>query len=119
MNIKERLDYSCAVFSADTSPESPADDPEAYGGSEKFFRNVYSYLDDCYLQGVSPKLSQLLLFLDSAEMSVALPGPAWLAQKASYALGVVIGRWYGGYVLGYKSSYPEYWDENREARKSK
>lgn len=29
----------------------------------------------------------------------------------SYAFGVVVGRWFGGYVLGYKSSYEEYWEE--------
>ncbi|EME47294.1 hypothetical protein DOTSEDRAFT_69283 [Dothistroma septosporum NZE10] len=106
-------------ISTATSPGSPADDPEAYGANAKFFRNIYSYLDDCYLQGASPSLPQLLLFLDSAEISLALPGPAWLAQKASYALGVVVGRWLGGYVLGYRSSYPEYWDETLQSRKSR
>lgn len=73
------------------------------------FRNLYQYLDDCWLQGQQPALPQLLLQLDSAEVSLALPGPAWLAHPISYAVGVVVGRWYGGYVCGYKASYPEYY----------
>lgn len=83
------------------------------------FRNIYTYLDDCYMQNVEPSLPQLLLMLDSGEVSLAFPwGPDWLMRKVSYAFGVVVGRWYGGYVLGYKSSYPEYWDDG-EGRKGK
>ena len=45
-------------------------------------------------------------------------GPDWLMRTVSHAFGVVAGRWYGGYVLGYRSSYPEYWEE-REGRKGR
>lgn len=84
------------------------------------FRNIYTYLDDCWLQGVEPSLPQLLLMLDSAEISLAFPwGPDWLMRGVSYAMGVVVGRWLGGYVLGYKASYPEYWDESAETKKSR
>lgn len=78
------------------------------------FRNIYTYLDDCYLQNVEPSLPQLLLMLDSAEILLTFPwGPDLLVRSVSYAFGVVIvvGRWYGGYVLGYKSSYPGYWEK--------
>lgn len=81
-----------------------------------FFRNIYSYLDDCYIQNVSPSLPQLLMMLDSAEISMAFPGPALFARPASYVFGVVFGRWLGA-LLGYKSSYPEYW--NGDGRKTK
>lgn len=70
------------------------------------FRNIYQYLDDCWVQGRSPSLPQVLIFLDSAEVSLALPGPVTVAHPLSYAFDVVVGRWYGGYVLGYKASYP-------------
>ena len=50
---------------------------------------------------------------------MAFPGPTWLVHPLSYAMGVIIGRWFGGYVLGYKASYPEYWDESIEKRKTK
>lgn len=83
------------------------------------FRNIYQYLDDCWAQGVAPSLPQLLIQLDSAEISLALPGPAWLSHPLSYVMGVVIGRWYGGYVLGYKADYPEYFDDKRESRKGR
>jgi hypothetical protein len=84
------------------------------------FRNIYTYLDDCYMQDVEPSLPQLLMMLDSAEVSMAFAwGPDWLMRSVSYAFGVVVGRWYGGYVLGYKSSYPEYWDEEGEGLKGR
>ena len=72
------------------------------------------------MQEGSPSLPQLLPMLDSAEISLAFPfGPDWLMRALSYSMGVVIGRWFGGYVLGYKASYPEYWDEDTETRKRK
>ena len=88
--------------------------------SEKFFRNLYSYLEDCGNQKVEPSLPQLLLFLDSAEVSLAFSwGPDWAMQWASWGLGVVVGRWLGQYVLGYRASYPEYYDSGRESRKER
>lgn len=105
----------CTIeISTYTSPMSPSNDPEAFGANAKFFRNIYSYLDDCYTQNVSPSLPQLLLMLDSAEISMAFPGPPWLAHPASYAFGVVVGRWFGGHVLGYQASYPEYGEGRKD-----
>jgi hypothetical protein len=106
----------CVIeISADISPSAS----EAI--SERFFRNLYSYLEDCSRQNTSPSLPQLLLFLDSAAVSLAWDvGPAWLMQYMSYALGVVVGRWIGGGLLGYKASYPEYYSpELNETKKSK
>lgn len=75
------------------------------------FRNLYGYLEDCRVQGVSPSLPQLLLFLDTAEVSLAFRfGPDWLMQPLSYAMGVVLGRWIGAGLLGYSASYPEYYN---------
>lgn len=55
-----------------------------------------------------------MLFVDAAEVSAAFPwGPDWLMRSVSYAMGVVVGRWFGGWVLGYKASYPEYFDEKK------
>lgn len=82
----------------------------ASGMDESFFRNIYSYLDDCQAQDIAPSLPQLLLFLDSGECSLAFPGPRWLMGWLSWGMGVVVGRWWGGYVLGLKSNYPEYFD---------
>ncbi|KAH8811277.1 hypothetical protein F5884DRAFT_269711 [Xylogone sp. PMI_703] len=85
----------------------------ARGLDEKFYRNLYSYLNDCERQKVKPSLPQLLLFCDSAEFSIAFPGPALLMRWLSWMFGVVVGRWYGGLWLGLKTSYDEYFDENR------
>ena len=58
--------------------------------------------------------------LDSAEISLAFPfGPPWLMQFLSYWMGVVVGRWFGGYVLGYRASYPEYWNDAQESKKGR
>ncbi|KAL5414154.1 hypothetical protein PMIN04_009136 [Paraphaeosphaeria minitans] len=92
---------------------------EELGGNERFFRNLYCYLDDCEAQNVTPSLFQLLLFLHSAEVSLAFPGPGWLARPLSYAFGLVLGKWVGGYILGYGISYPEYYDPSMMSKKSK
>lgn len=97
-----------------------AKDPEDAGTTARFFRNIYQYLDDCRIQKVSPSLPQLLLLLDSAEVSLAIPGlPGFLMRPLTYGAGVLFGRWLGGYVLGYKASYPEYYDPSIDSRKSK
>ncbi|KAF2720729.1 hypothetical protein K431DRAFT_225703 [Polychaeton citri CBS 116435] len=98
---------------------SPAGEEE--GATERFFRNLYSYLEDCHQQKVAPSLPQLLLFLDSAEVSLAFPGPGWIARPLSYAFGVVVGRWLG-WLLGYRASYPEYYrayDQTTDSRKDR
>nr|OQO30370.1 hypothetical protein B0A51_02037 [Rachicladosporium sp. CCFEE 5018] len=114
--VDDTHDGLCTVeISADAVPGSVED--EDVGINSKFFRNIYTYLDDCYLQNVEPSLPQLLLMLHSAEVSLAFPGPAWLMRQVSYAMGVVVGQWYGGRWLGLKSSYPEYWNEELESKK--
>ncbi|KAG9678446.1 hypothetical protein KCU99_g1223, partial [Aureobasidium melanogenum] len=112
----------CVIeISAETSPLSSETTATDLGVSERFFRNLYSYLEDCSRQKVSPSLPQLLLFLDSAEVSLAWDiGPTWLMHYLSYGLGVVVGRWIGGGLLGYKGSYPEYYNpELNETKKGK
>ncbi|CAD0094413.1 unnamed protein product [Aureobasidium mustum] len=112
----------CVIeISAETSPLSSETTATDLGVSERFFRNLYSYLEDCSRQNVSPSPPQLLLFLDSAEVSLAWDvGPTWLMHYLSYGLGVVVGRWIGGGLLGYKGSYPEYYNpELNETKKGK
>ena len=101
-----------------TSPRATsASLEEELGGSERFFRNLYCYLDDCEAQGVKPSVPQLLLFLHSAEISLALGGPGWIARPVSWVLGLVVGKWFGGWVLGCKESYGEYYDGGMTQRK--
>jgi len=110
----------CVIeISAEMSPRASSE--TSAGIDERFFRNLYSYLEDCSRQNTSPSLPQLLLFLDSAEVSLAWDvGPTWLMQYMSYALGVVVGRWIGGDLLGYEASYPEYYNPAlNETKKSK
>ena len=90
--------------------------PPDSGLSERFFRNIYGYLDDCETQKVTPSPIQLLMFLDSAEVSLALPGPRFVANPISWLIGVVLGRWLG-WLLGYRDDYPEYYDAKRVWKK--
>ncbi|KAF2418022.1 hypothetical protein EJ08DRAFT_599684 [Tothia fuscella] len=75
---------------------------------ERFFRNLQTYRDDTRKAGMQPSLPQLLLFLRSADVLLALPGPKFIAQPLAIIMnfvgGVVIGKW----LLGYFESYPEY-----------
>lgn len=83
-------------------------DPDNRLRDERFFRNAYGYLDDVTAAGRSPSPFQTLLFLWSADIIPAIPGPKWLMAPLSrflgYVGGVVIGKW----ILGYRESYPEY-----------
>lgn len=102
--VDETAEEPCIIQISLASPGS--------GSSEKFFRNIYTYLSDCDDQKIQPSLPQLLLFLDDAETSLALPGPTWIVHPLSWLLGIIIGRILGGMILGYKTSYPEYYDPN-------
>ena len=98
--------------------EARYDGPE-YENEEIFFRNFLTYLDDCQLATVAPSLFQLNLFLYRFKCPPALPipGPKWLKYWYScfmcWFLGVVVGRW----ILGYRSTYPEYYDPKLRSSK--
>ncbi|MCJ1369801.1 hypothetical protein MMC20_001013 [Loxospora ochrophaea] len=105
-----RVDQDCQEDRCEI--EFTADDVGKGGLSETIFRNIYGYLDDCEKNKCAPSPVQMLLLFDSAEMSLALPGPRWIANPVSWLLGIVVGRWLGR-VLGYKVSYPEYSEEKK------
>lgn len=92
---------------------------------ERFFRNLYSYLEDCNRCGgeecvkkggvatggpsTAPNPLQMMMFLESADVAVALPGvPKWLGMPLGRGIVTVlsfVGRWF----LGFKTSYREYY----------
>ena len=84
-------------------------DPMERERDEAFFRNLYSYIDDCRKSERAPQVPQLCLFLHFFDCYLALPGPKLIMKPLSQALvffiGVVIGKW----LLGMKPSYPEYY----------
>jgi hypothetical protein len=81
-----------SIFECDFGNGSPVRDL-CTDKTTRSFRNIYTYLDDCYSQDVEPSLPQLLLMLDSAEVSMAFAwGPDWLMRSVSYTFGVVVGR---------------------------
>jgi mannose-6-phosphate isomerase-like protein (cupin superfamily) len=76
----------------------------------RFFYNVFAYLDDCQRAKMAPSILQLCVFCSHCWMPVDLgiPGPdfinLFLSTLFMYTASVI-----GQYVLGYKASYPEYY----------
>ncbi|KAJ5778716.1 hypothetical protein N7520_001962 [Penicillium odoratum] len=85
-------------------------EPKFKDRDEAFFRNVQSYRDDCRKAGVPRSLPQLLLFNWAGGVVLALPGPRAIAQVLGVCLNLFGGVVFGKYILGYKQSYPEYYE---------
>lgn len=89
-------------------------DPMERERDEAFFRNLYSYLDDCRMAGKSPHIAQLWLFHYFFDCYPALPGPKVLSRPLSQVLVFVVGVMVGKWLLGFKASYPEYYQRKVE-----
>lgn len=94
------------------------------GITERYFRNVYAYRDDCEKQGVPPRLLQLLLMQHYAQISiipkwVPLWAPDIVKRWAGWFYGFVIGVLWGKWVCGMRASYGEYFDEKGGERVKK
>ncbi|GAA5886739.1 hypothetical protein JCM6882_005873 [Rhodosporidiobolus microsporus] len=81
------------------------------GFCEDFISNFYGYLSSVTLAKQSPSLFQMLLFLDEADVVLSDP-PFGLGR----VLNVILGRWVGGYLLGYKTRYAEFDEEGKKAK---
>lgn len=77
---------------------------------ESFFRNCFTYFEDCRKGGAEPSIFQLGVFAVHFWMPIALPvpGPEWFNFVVSTVMTVLLGC-IGQYVLGYKASYVEYY----------
>ncbi|KAK7959266.1 uncharacterized protein PG986_004120 [Apiospora aurea] len=89
-------------------------DPESQDAEmeHRFFRNFFGYLEDCRVQKTEPSLFQLELFLWSVDGPLAIPVPGipnWVNWWISRGFMVVLGKWIGESLLGYRASYPEYY----------
>jgi len=89
------------------------------GMDEKFFRNLFGYLDDCHRANVHPNLFQLLLILYDSETSVVVPKVPKMIGKfmGRWLLGFVCGKIIGGKLLGFRASYKEYYAATGEISK--
>ncbi|PCD26476.1 hypothetical protein AU210_012901 [Fusarium oxysporum f. sp. radicis-cucumerinum] len=87
--------------------------PESYENEQQFFRNFFGYLDDCKVSGSAPSIFQLLVFLHSADTPLVIPIPwEFLGRVVSRILLTTAAYW-GRFVLGYKQTYPEYYDAKK------
>lgn len=78
---------------------------------ERFFRNFFGYLEDCRKAKQNPSPFQIFRFLYSVNgpLAIPVPGPAWVGRQVSWAVMVGMGLVMGEWLLGYKSTYPEYY----------
>lgn len=88
-------------------------DPEDYEIEERFFRNFFSYLNDCKRAKQAPSIFQLFVFLHSADTPLAIPLPnvplaEFVGIYLSWVLMIAVA-FVGRFILGYKPSYPEYY----------
>lgn len=83
---------------------------DAYPGGfdERFIRNAFCYAADCEKQGMQVSLLQMILFLYAHDMVVAMPFPVPILRFIHWVLGYGVAYW----IFGYRSSYPEYYDES-------
>lgn len=87
--------------------------PGTYEGEERFFRNFFGYLDDCRNTNRVPNVFQLLVILNDADTPVAVRMPwNWLSRLASRAF-TVGGAFIGTWVLGFQTTYPEYFEQRK------
>ncbi|EED13002.1 hypothetical protein TSTA_055080 [Talaromyces stipitatus ATCC 10500] len=89
--------------------------PEDAESEQKFFRNFFGYLDDCRKAGVPPSMFQLFVFLNEADTPVAVPLPSKFLSKVASRVMLSSVAWYGRWILGYKTSYPEYYDDGKSS----
>lgn len=109
----------CAWYRFESSPDSKEPlvilyryDSQRFIMEERFFRNTLTYLWDCHRHGVDPSPLQLCLFLSACWMPGGfIPAPGDYFSCAVDAIFMWIFAFVGYVVFGYRSTYPEYWDE--------
>ncbi|PTB63073.1 hypothetical protein BBK36DRAFT_1182743 [Trichoderma citrinoviride] len=74
---------------------------------ERFIRNLIGYQRDCQIAKLAPSVFQLMLICYDCATLATPPFwmPLWLLGSIQY----ILAYWVGGYLLGYKPSYPEYY----------
>lgn len=88
--------------------------PEEYESEQRFFRNFFGYLDDCKCDKIAPSPFQLFVFLHSADTPFALPlSENWIGVTLSRIFLILMAAW-GRFILGYKTTYPEYYQGNKD-----
>lgn len=90
---------------------------------ELFFRNFYSYVEDCnraagqteLRKQVLPNPFQAALFLYEGGTVPGIPGlPRWIADPIAYGLSWTAGVFIGKWMLGFKGSYDEYYSSKQK-----
>ncbi|KAH8891981.1 hypothetical protein GQ53DRAFT_794136 [Thozetella sp. PMI_491] len=83
--------------------------PGDFEREERFFRNFFGYQEDCIRAGKEPSPFQLMVFLKSVDTPLGFP----IGFTGNILLQNFM-TWWGTWVLGYKSCYPEYYEEKKQ-----
>ncbi|KAL7898969.1 hypothetical protein HDV63DRAFT_379274 [Trichoderma sp. SZMC 28014] len=83
---------------------------------ERFIRNLIGYQADCYRAKMAPSVFQLALI--SYDCATLATPPFWMPLWLLASVQYVLAYWVGGYLLGYKPSYPEYFKEPEDKKSS-
>ncbi|KAJ4420645.1 hypothetical protein N0V82_004210 [Gnomoniopsis sp. IMI 355080] len=87
--------------------------PESYESEQRFFRNFFGYLDDCNKARTAPSFFQLLVFLHSADTPLAVPLPWESIGRIASRMLLTVAAFWGRWILGYRDTYPEYYEEGK------
>ncbi|KAI1613471.1 hypothetical protein EDD36DRAFT_266490 [Exophiala viscosa] len=96
-------------------------DPADFAREESFFRNFSGYMEDCRKVNQQPSPFQLFRLVYEIQAPLVFPGMGKTSTLVSrqvcwlfmFVAGVVIGEW----LLGYKGTYPEYYQSGEEKDK--
>lgn len=86
------------------SPTLSSSSATGLRNEETFFRNTWSYRQDCNSAAVQRSLLQVMCFNWQGGVVLMLPGCGKLLSRILGSIGALFGR----YLLGYQYSYDEY-----------
>ncbi|KAI1807186.1 hypothetical protein F4811DRAFT_40573 [Daldinia bambusicola] len=85
---------------------------------ESFLRNGVGYLRNCQQQNMEPSIFQMALLGWSSDIIFVTPPfwvPLWILKLVQYVIGFIIGQ----FLLGYRTTYPEYNLKSRDNTNNK
>ncbi|ATY61322.1 Cupin, RmlC-type [Cordyceps militaris] len=82
---------------------------------ERFFRNILGYLADCHREAMEPSICQLLIFFHHFEMVPGLRIAPWERLNLALNIAILYVAAAIGLLMGYKSSYEEYYREEKKS----
>ncbi|KAI6085198.1 hypothetical protein F4821DRAFT_154394 [Hypoxylon rubiginosum] len=97
LNVDKDLEVTKFLLSAQSTDE-------LFRLDTVFFENWYAYQDQIVVKGEKVNLIQVMSMFDAGGSYLSLPTWIPFSKSLARALGIVVGRWIGGF-LGYQPFY--------------